>query len=224
MNTKYIACCTCDNISKLTWEYMKSMLPNEVVKKHVVVKHVYLNNDESVIEKARRLQECCDLTLPEHLQFAQKLFGSAVGVGCHFMVHCCLRKRGRNASIINSVPIKTTDSLNVVPFEHHQPSVRELTSHGILLKYIPSKEELTIVIRYRLINDENSVRNVFVSRGITGAAVSYEGEDLYPLFSDTEVFGSTIKQINLNTRTVVLCNNMIYSIQNVMDEMDRLLN
>jgi hypothetical protein len=52
MNKKYIACCTCDNISKLTWEYIKSMLPNEVVKKHVAIKHVYLNNDESVIEKA----------------------------------------------------------------------------------------------------------------------------------------------------------------------------
>ncbi len=171
------------------------------------------------------MQECCDLTLPEHLQFAQKLFRSAVGGGCHFIVHSCLRKRGRNASIINSVPIKTTDSLNVVPFEHHQPKERELTSRGILLKYVPcNKEELTIVIHYRLISDENSVRNVFVSRGITGAAVSYEREDLYPLFSDTEVFGSIIKQINLNTRTVVLCNNMIYSIQNVMNEMDRLLN
>jgi hypothetical protein len=46
--------------------------------------------------------------------------------------------------------------------------------------------------------------------------------DSYPLHADTEVFGSAVKQINFNNNTVILCNNMIYSIQNVKDELDRL--
>ena len=116
-----------------------------------------------------------------------------------------------------------TDSLNVVPFEPFRPDLNEIFSCGICLKYTPSEEELILIIRYRLEHDEYRVRDAFHCRGITGVNEIQPEADLYPLHSDTEVFGSLVKQINLNTRTVLLQNNMIYSIQNTMDEIDRLI-
>ena len=77
--------------------YIKKLLPGEPAIKLAVIKHVYMRNDESVVEKVRRLQESYDLMLPEHLSAAQKNFGSAAGIGCRFLVHCSLRRRGRKA-------------------------------------------------------------------------------------------------------------------------------
>jgi hypothetical protein len=118
-------------------------------------------NDECVVEKVRMLQESYDLTLPEHLSAAQKKFGSAAGIRCHFLVHCSLRKRGRKAWVVSSQQIKVTDSLNVVPFEPFRPDLNEIFSCGICLKYTPSEEELILMICFRLEHDEYRVRDAF---------------------------------------------------------------
>jgi len=40
-----------------------------------------VSNDEFVLEKSRSEEFMVELTLPEHLSAAQKLFGTAVGIG-----------------------------------------------------------------------------------------------------------------------------------------------
>jgi hypothetical protein len=168
MNSRFIVSCVCENISHLTWLYIKKLLPGEVITKLAVIKHVYMINDESVVEKVCSMQESFDLTLPDHLLAAQSIFGSSVGVDCRFLIRCSLKRRGRNAWIRSSQQIQVTDHLNVVPFEAFEPNENEAVSHGILLKYTPSEEELIVSVRFRLVHDEANLRNAFLRGGIVG--------------------------------------------------------
>jgi len=133
---------SCENISLLTWLYIKKLLPGEVSTKHTVIKHVFMKNDDAVVEKYRAAQEIFDLTLPDHLAAAQSIFGSCVGAGCHFLVRCSLKQRGVNARVISLHQIQVTDHLNVVPSDVFDPTVSEAVSRGILLRYTPSKKNL----------------------------------------------------------------------------------
>jgi hypothetical protein len=67
---------SCENISLLTWLYIKKLLPGEVSTKHTVIKHVFMKNDDAVVEKYRAAQEIFDLTLPDHLVAAQNILWS----------------------------------------------------------------------------------------------------------------------------------------------------
>ncbi len=144
LNSRFIVSCVCENISHLTWLYIKKLLPGEVITKLAVIKHVYMINDEAVVEKVCSMQESFDLTLPDHLLAAQSLFGSSVGVGCRFLIRCSLKRQGRNARIRSSQMIQVMDHLNVVLFEAFEPNENEAVSRGILLKYTPSEEELIV--------------------------------------------------------------------------------
>jgi hypothetical protein len=42
---------------------------------------VYVGQDDAIAEKFRGLQEVISLSFPHHLQMAQDVFGSSVGVG-----------------------------------------------------------------------------------------------------------------------------------------------
>jgi hypothetical protein len=120
----------------------------EMMTKLAVIKHVYLRNNESVVEKVCSIQESFELLLPDHLLAAQSIFGSSFGVECWFLIHCSLRGCGRNAWVRSSQQIQVTDHLNVIHFESFEPNENEVVSHGILLKYIPSEEELIVTIQF----------------------------------------------------------------------------
>jgi hypothetical protein len=48
---------------------------------------------------------------------AQKVFGSAVGVGTCKMLNCSLKHRGASAQKTDHHQMSYTDSMNIVPFE-----------------------------------------------------------------------------------------------------------
>ena len=153
-----------------------------------------------------------------------KIFdGSCLGVGCCFSVRCCsLKQWGVNARVTSLHQIHVTDHLNVVPFDVFDPTVSEAVSRGILLRYTPCKRELLVTLRFRLVNNEDTIRNIFSRRGICGDIFNpmQPDNDSYPFHYDTKVFGSKVRQINVVTNTVILHNNMIYSFDNVKHELD----
>ena len=57
-----------------------------------VVKTNFISRDELVVEKWRTVQEQVNLTLLEHLQSAQKVFGTSVGIGVRIFLPCSMGK------------------------------------------------------------------------------------------------------------------------------------
>jgi len=74
-NARNQVVCKFDNFSRSTLDYIKLQLLLEVETSPVVVKTNFILRDELVVEKWRTAQEQVNLTLPEHLQSAQKIFG-----------------------------------------------------------------------------------------------------------------------------------------------------
>lgn len=67
--------------------------PIELLKSDFgVMKHTFVEKDELVIQKWRDTQQSFELTLSEHMEFAQRVFGLSVGLGVHVFVPCPLKK------------------------------------------------------------------------------------------------------------------------------------
>ena len=224
-NKKCMQSCTIPNIDRLTWEYMTTVLQVQYIQKNVVIKKVYCCNDEFHMEKYRALQFSTFLCLPQHLAMAQKLFGTAIGLGCRNILKCALKQRAAHARRISRQQIKYTDSLNVIPFQMGMPDYEyeEINRRGIELKYIPLESEFSITVKYRKLIGRTQIEPHLQMRNIVLPNDNGIDDDSYPFFANTDIFGSTISQINLNTATVILTNNERKSIQEVMGELDRLI-
>eukprot|EP00590_Aulacoseira_subarctica_P000419 CAMPEP_0172435090 /NCGR_PEP_ID=MMETSP1064-20121228/70990_1 /TAXON_ID=202472 /ORGANISM="Aulacoseira subarctica , Strain CCAP 1002/5" /LENGTH=104 /DNA_ID=CAMNT_0013183371 /DNA_START=1056 /DNA_END=1370 /DNA_ORIENTATION=+ len=101
----------------------------EVEASPAVVKTNFISRDELVVEKWRTVQEQVNLTLPEHLPSAQKVFGTSVGIGVRVFLPCSMGKS--NGRVAVHRVISKTDTINVVPFE---PEDQEVIRRGIVLK------------------------------------------------------------------------------------------
>jgi len=204
---------------------MTSVLQVQYIQKNVVIKKVYCCNDEFHMEKYRALQFSTFLCLPQHLAMAQKLFGTAVGLGCRNILKCALKQRAAHVRRISRQQIKYTDSLNVIPFQMGMPDYEyeEINRRGIELKYIPLESEFSITVKYRKLIGRTQIEPHLQMRNIVLPNDNGIYDDSYPFFANTDIFGSTISQINLNTATVILTNNERKSIQEVMGELDRLI-
>lgn len=222
-NKKCMQSCTIHNINPLTWNYMTSVLQLQYQEKNVVIKKNYIISDEFHMEKYRALQISTFLCLPDHLAMAQQLFGNAVGLGSRKIIKCSLKRRAVTARQIARQQINYTDSLNVIPFQVEVQHNEEYQRRGILIKYIPSESELSITAKYRKLSGRMQLEPHLLMRKIARRNEPEMGDDSYPLFADTDVFGSTIAEINLGMEMVTLQNNNQKSIQEVMDELDRLI-
>ena len=76
-----------------------------VVKTNFILKH------ELVVEKWRTAQEQVNLTLPEHLQSAQKILGTSVGIGVRVFLPCPMGKNNGRVAVHRVV--SKTDTINV---------------------------------------------------------------------------------------------------------------
>jgi len=217
--------CIIPNIDPLTWEYMRSLLPSAHYSyRNVVIKKSYLHNDEFMMEKYRAVQISTYLCLPEHLPMVQKLFGTAVGLGCRKIIRCSLKRRGLNAREVTRHQIVYSDTLNVIPFEEEVHQTEELVRRGLELKFIAQESELTVKVHYRKLSGKFNIEPQLQIRNM---AVNHDDiamiDDNYPLFADTTIFGATVKEIDLGNEIVTLSNNNEYTIREIMIELDRLI-
>jgi len=158
-NARNRVVCKVDNFSPLAWVYIKSLLVVEVEISSVIAKSHYILRDELVVEKWRTTQEQVNLTLPEHLDCAQKVFGTSVGLGVRVFVPC---QTGRSTGRVSSSHvISKTDTINVVPFE---PEEQELVRRGIVLRYIPKLSQLTIIIRFRRVTGDTTILSSLIKK------------------------------------------------------------
>ena len=99
----------------------------------MIAKSLFILRDELVVEKCRTTQEQVNLTLPEHLDCAQKVFGTSVGLGVRvFVPYQTRRSTGRVSS---SHVISKTDTINVVP---SNPKSRSWFAEELYLGSFPS--------------------------------------------------------------------------------------
>jgi len=181
---------------------MTSVLQLQYQEKNVVIKKNYIISDEFHMEKYRALQISTFLCLPDHLAMAQQLFGYAVGLGSRKIIKCSLKRRAVTARQIARQQINYTDSLNVIPFQVEVQHNEEYQRRGILIKYIPSESELSITAKYRKLSGRMQLEPHLLMRKIARRNEPEMGDDSYPLFADTDVFGSTIAEINLGMEMV----------------------
>ncbi len=91
--------CKLANFLVSNWDYIKSLLLQDVETSPVITKTSFILRDELVVEKWRTRQEQVNLTLPEHLVVAQKIFGTSVGLGVRVFLPCAMGKsNGRVAA------------------------------------------------------------------------------------------------------------------------------
>jgi len=165
---------------------MKGLIGVDTEMAQVIVKRTYILGDESVVEKWRATQEQLHFTLPEHLDCAQKIFGTSVGLGVHVFLPCPMGRS--NGRVSSGHVICKTDTINVVPFEQEE---QELIRRGIVLRYIPKQSHLSVTIRFRRVTGEARILPYLQSRG----AIYEEEEEaaaVWPLHSDTTIRNRSI--------------------------------
>jgi hypothetical protein len=216
-NARNVVVCKIPNFSVSTWDYIKSLLLQDVEFSPVVTKTTFILRDELVVEKWRTRQEEVNLTLPEHLVVAQKIFGVSVGLGVRVFLACAVGKS--NGRVASHRVISKTDTINVVPFE---PEEQELVRRGIVLRYIPKQSHLSVTIRFRRVTGEARILPYLQSRG----AIYEEEEEaaaVWPLHSDTTIINRLISKLNLREQVVGLDNGETVSYdQAIADISDRL--
>ena len=209
--------CKLANFLGSTWDYIKSLLLQDVETSPVITKTSFILRDELVVEKWRTRQEEVNLTLPEHLVVAQKIFGVSVGLGVRVFLACAMGKS--NGRVASHRVISKTDTINVVPFE---PEEQELVRRGIVLRYIPKQSHLSVTIRFRRVTGEARILPYLQSRG----AIYEEEEEaaaVWPLHSDTTIINRLISKLNLREQVVGLDNGETVSYdQAIADISDRL--
>jgi hypothetical protein len=139
-----------DCIDPYTWAYMRGQLPPPTIE-NVICQIVYVGRD---YEKFRGLQEVISLSSPHHLQMAQDVFGSSVGVGFRCQLTCQI---GRNDRVAKSHPVEATDTLNIIPFEGANET-EELVRRGLLLNYSPSLRLLTVAVCFHHVKGIDNLR------------------------------------------------------------------
>jgi hypothetical protein len=114
-----------------------------------------------------------------------------------------------------------SDTMNVIPFEN-EILVEEMTRRGLEFKYLESTMELHVNVRFRKLKGREQLERHFMDRRITNSHRTLI-DDTYPLYATTSVFGAEIKTINLTAKQVVLSDGRTISINDICNEIDRLL-
>jgi len=143
-------------------------------------------------------QEQVHFTFPEHLDCAQKIFGTSVGLGVRAFVPCQMGRS--NGRVSSGRIISKTDTTNMVPFE---PVEQEVVWRGIVLQYIPNCSHLTVTIRFRRVTGEARILPYLQSRGAIYEQEE-EAEAVWPLHSDTPFRNSFISKVNVREEIVTL--------------------
>jgi hypothetical protein len=110
--------------------------------------------------------------------------------------------------------------LNVIPFKD---SPVENVRRGLELKYLPDDLELTINVRYRVVTGRIRIEPHLNARNITQNRAATVVDDMYLFHAEVSVFGCEIKKMFFTTQIVVLSDDGRVSINEVMQEMDRLI-
>ncbi len=191
LNDTFSECCHVDNINLLTWLFIiKHLLPNiPLVETNDMVKQSFFKSDSFVLEKRRCNQQQIEFYLPEHMAFVQSIFGTFAGIGSRKILRCTLKKRPLSTHTCNSHQVLYTDEYNVIPFERDCPI--EFVRRGIIIKYIPEEQQLTLQIRFHKLKGREESEPQFRLRSITIRPLDSEDERI-PLHSDITVFGKTI--------------------------------
>lgn len=163
MSEKCTLSCSVSDIDPLTWYYITSNLPTVYHYRNVVQKKTCLSRDAFVVEKYRAMQVTVDLSLPVHLSMAQKVFGFSVGLGTRNVLRCSLKRRGASARETVHHQMNFADTMNIIPFDD---AAYESVRQGLELKYTPSKMELLIIVRYRILTGRGSIEPHLISRNI----------------------------------------------------------
>ena len=152
---------------------------------------------------------------------AQKVFGSGTGLGTRNVMSCSLRRRGLDAREVVYKQMNYTDTVNVIPFENENNTIKS-TRRGMELKYLSSEMELTVTVKYRKLHGRENLEDHFRDRNVVPNN-NVLMDDSYPLHATTTVFGSRISSINLATQQALLNNGRSVSINEVCVEIDRML-
>lgn len=213
MSTRNTQVIFLDNFDINAWDYVVKVCRAEVLTSSVVVRNVYMKEDECIVEKSRQVQYSFVLTLPIHLPYAKLLLGSSAGLGVRSLLNC---KIGKQQRAVREYRVDESDRVNFVPFEDVFP---ELSRRGFEFKYVPNRMVLTVTIRYRLLKTPGEVRAAFGTRLPTedDAVV----DESWPLYYSTKVFNSTVCSINLSNHTVLLNNGQYVSINDCINYLEQ---
>jgi hypothetical protein len=96
------------------WAYLIKYFPVNVTSLRVVVKNIYMKEDECNVEKHWEAQQSFTLTMPNYLSHTQLLSGSAVGIGICRVLNC---KIGKQQHAVTVHRAQSSDRVNYVPFE-----------------------------------------------------------------------------------------------------------
>jgi hypothetical protein len=83
--------------------------------------------------------------------------------------------------------------------------------------------ELTINVRYRVVTGRIRIEPHLNARNMTQNRAATVVDDMYPFHAEVSVFGSVIKKMFFTMQIVVLSDDHRVSINEVMQEMDRLI-
>ncbi len=104
--------------------------------------------------------EAFELMLQAHLFYAQRRFGTAGGVGTCSSHNCRLKQKHLSARAEDHHQIQFFDELNIVPFNTHSYN-NEVLRRGTIMKYIPSEQELTVIICFQKMKGSDCVEPQF---------------------------------------------------------------
>lgn len=114
-----------------------------------VVKHTFVEKDELLVNKWRDIKHFFEVTLPEHMEFAQCFFGLSVRFGVRVFDTCPLKMSRPLELVENWHQINAGDVVNVIPFEAEG---RELIHHGMKHSFIPASGVLTVMNWFHFIH------------------------------------------------------------------------
>ncbi len=87
------ASCFINNIDPLTWRYLMQGTWAVVEQSREILKATYMDEYECVVKNWHSVVESCMISLPEHLAFAQGIFGKTVGIDVQLIVLCSVEKK-----------------------------------------------------------------------------------------------------------------------------------
>jgi hypothetical protein len=89
---------------------------------------------------------------------------------------------------------------------------------------MPSEEELTVIICFRKLKGQNHLEHQFHARNMLLNQIGIlDDDEAYPFHNNIGVFVSFIDKVILNNRNVVLKNEVIVTVEDVINGFNRLM-
>ena len=123
----------------------------------------------------------------------------------------------KKSSVTSSCQILVTDELNVVPFEDQS---EELVQRGITLRYYPSANLLSVLVRFCRKKGE---RDIISHLGIRGIPATIDDGDSWPLHRDTLIGDNRILSVSLRNGSILLDDGVIKTVNETINEIKNLL-